>query len=209
MALETMIAAGFAPALVLTLPLSRRARHSDFVDLRPVAAAAGIDVVETSDVNSPETIAALGRIGPTHILVVGWSQLCREGFRRSASVGCLGYHPSALPAMRGRGVIPWTILSGVSKSAGSLFWLDEGMDSGDLAAQFSFDLPSRPTARSLYDAHLAALRSMLTDLLPRLAGGEVPRTVQDAAAASYCAKRVREDGWIEWLRSASEIDRLI
>lgn len=208
-ALRTLIEHEAAPRLVVSLPRGRSGRHSDHADLRPTAAAAGIPVHETVDVNDPSTLDALAAEEPDVIFVVGWSQICRSEFLGLPAQGVIGYHPSALPENRGRAVIPWTIIQGAEHTGSTLFWLDDGVDTGDVLTQDTFPVDPRETARTLYDKHLASLRQMLRRTLPALRAGRPERTPQDHAEATYCARRRPEDGVIDWSAPAHEVDRLV
>lgn len=55
--------------------------------------------------------------------------------RAKARLGALGYHPSLLPRHRGRDAVHWTIHMGDRIAGGTVYWLDEGADTGDIAAQ--------------------------------------------------------------------------
>lgn len=208
-ALDTLIAEGSPPELVVTLPPDRAGRHSDYVDVRPLCAPARIPVVEAADVNAPQVLDALAEARPDYIFVIGWSQICRRPFLQLPRHGAIGFHPSRLPQNRGRAVIPWTILQGVTQTGSSLFWLDEGVDTGDLLAQTTFTVGPRETATSLYATHLHALQALLREALPRLRRFEAPRVPQDHGAASFCAKRTDADGLIDWTTPAREVDRLV
>jgi len=208
-ALEALIGAGFAPALVVTLPPAAAARHSDFSDLTAIAASAGIALHHTQDINDAATIAALRRLRPELTMVIGWSQICKQEFRDVARLGSIGFHPAPLPRLRGRAVIPWTILLGEGESASTLFWLDEGTDSGPILLQRHFALSPEESARSLYDKHTANLAAMLPDAVALAASGNAPRLAQDHTKATYCAKRTPEDGLIDWREPATTILRFI
>lgn len=209
-ALAEICAAGQVPELIVTLPPELAARHSDYADLAPLAAQYGIPVHCTARSGSAETLAALSAIEPDLVMVIGWSQLCGEDFRAIPRLGCLGFHPSALPRLRGRGVIPWTILLGEREAGATLFWLASGTDDGPVAAQALYALdPETVTARELYDRAITALAEMLPLLLARIAAGDVPAAPQPAGGASLCARRRPEDGRIAWTRPAAEIHRLI
>src|SRR4051794_69742 len=80
-----------------------------------IAAELGARLVETADVNSRETIAALREVEPDMIFIVGWSQLVLDEFIRLPKQGVFGMHPTLLPKHRGRAAIPWAILSGLAK----------------------------------------------------------------------------------------------
>jgi methionyl-tRNA formyltransferase len=209
-ALDAICRAGHRPSLIVTLPLDLATRHSDFADLRAVARAYSIPVHETARSDSADTLARIAAVVPDVILVIGWSQICGPAFRALPRLGCIGFHPSALPKLRGRGVIPWTILQSEKTSGASLFWLADGADTGDIAAQRTFDIdPEKETARSLYDKQIVALSEMLPSLLENLKQGQIPRRPQDASLASLCAQRLPEDGRIDWREPAAVIHRLI
>ncbi|HEX8391000.1 MAG TPA: methionyl-tRNA formyltransferase [Longimicrobium sp.] len=208
-ALEAMAAAGHAPEALLTLPPERSRRHSDYVDLVPTAERLGVRVIHAPDVNHPDAVAELRRMVPDHVLVIGWSQICRDDFLSVPRRGALGYHPSLLPRNRGRAVISWTVLQGVRETGSTLFWLDQGMDSGDIAAQVRLAVAEDETASSLYALHMDALARMLAELMPRLADGTAPRVAQDHSQATYCARRTPADGLIDWTRDADRVWALI
>lgn len=209
-ALSAICATGHVPELVVTLPPELAYRHSDFSDLAPVAARHGIPIHYTAKSDSEETLAAIAAVEPDLVLVIGWSQLCGARFRAIPRLGCIGFHPSALPRLRGRGVIPWTILLGETDVGASLFWLGEGADDGPIAAQSRYAIdPETVTARELYDRALRALTGLLPPLLHQIAAGDIPAEPQITNGVSICARRRPEDGLIDWTRPASEIHRLI
>ncbi|SDA92728.1 methionyl-tRNA formyltransferase [Sinorhizobium sp. NFACC03] len=206
-ALEALVSANRPPGLVVTLPRDKASRHSDHADLSLVACRSGIDIIETADINDAATLRSLRHVDPDVILVVGWSQICGQAFRKVPRWGCLGFHPAALPRLRGRAVIPWTILVGEKTTGSTLFWLDEGTDSGPIVLQRLFDVAADETARSLYDKHTRNLAEMIVETVEALENGPVPGIPQDATQASYCAKRTPEDGLIDWSRCASDVER--
>ncbi|WP_026622534.1 methionyl-tRNA formyltransferase (plasmid) [Ensifer sp. WSM1721] len=208
-ALEALIKVGRAPALVITLPPELAGRHSDFVELGTVARAAGSAVCHTTDVNGPAVLEAMASVEPDVTLVVGWSQVCRQPFRDVARRGAIGFHPAALPRLRGRAVIPWTILRGEEVTGSTLFWLDEGIDSGPILLQRLFAVATDETARSLYGKHTANLAEMVVEAVALVEAGNAPRMEQDHEKASYCARRTAEDGLIDWNASAASVLRLV
>ncbi len=209
-ALERIAAASdWDCSLVVTLPPEKSSRHSDFVDLGQPAAAAEAELLHVRNINDPDAIQAIGRAGADAVFVVGWSQICGEGFREAAGGRVVGYHPAPLPRLRGRGVIPWTILNQEAISGGTLFWIDEGVDSGPILAQRFFHVAADETAASLYAKHMDALASMMDDALAAIASGNPPRNVQDERYATWAARRTPADGLIDWARPASEIERLV
>jgi methionyl-tRNA formyltransferase len=111
--------------------------------------------------------------------------------------------------LRGRGVIPWTILLDEPITAGTLFLIDEGTDSGAILAQHFFHVARDETAATLYAKHMAALTEMLPGLLSGLVAGTVAPRVQDERYATWAARRRPEDGAIDWHEDAASIWRTV
>lgn len=208
-AFHALLSAGVLPVALVTLPREALDRHSDAVDLADLADRAGVPLVFSTDVNTPQTLARLRALKPDLIFVVGWSQICRAEFRSMARHGCIGFHPSALPRLRGRAVIPWTILTRQDTTGSTFFFLDEGVDSGDIIAQSLFPLDEQETARTLYDKHLASIAALLPEIVSQFEQQNPRRIPQDESRASYCARRGPEDGLIDWRAGADDILRLV
>lgn len=196
-------------SLVGTLPPELHGRHSDLVDMAPLAEKAGAALFPITRTNDAEVLDRVRAERPDYVFVVGWSQIVGPEFLSIATKGAIGYHPAPLPRLRGRAAIPWTILLDEPISASSLFWIAEGTDDGDILAQRYFHLAPDETAQGLYDKHMDALRLMLREVLPRLAAGEQPRQVQDERYATWATKRTPADGLIDWRDPAAAIDRLV
>ncbi|RPF71174.1 methionyl-tRNA formyltransferase [Aurantiacibacter spongiae] len=202
-------AADWTVAGVVSLRDALSGRHSDFVDMAAAAKARGARPIQVANVNDPEALSAIRDCRPDYLFVIGWSQICGPDFRAIAPGRTIGYHPAALPRMRGRAAIPWTILADEKITAGSLFWIDGGTDTGALLDQAYFHVAPGETAATLYAKHMRALREMLARTLPVLARGEEPRREQDEDCATWCARRTAADGRIDWTRPASQIARLV
>ncbi|MEL7211924.1 MAG: formyltransferase family protein [Pseudomonadota bacterium] len=209
-ALEALCSSGRAPELVVTLPLDLSHRHSDFADLGPICSKFDVPLHRTPKSEAPETLQRIAEVKPDLVLVIGWSQLCGPALRDIPKIGNIGFHPSALPRLRGRGVIPWTILLGLKETGATLFWLGDGADTGPIASQRLIAIdPASETAASLYEKQITALSQMLPPLVERITAGDIPADPQDDSLASVCARRRPSDGHIDWSRPASEVERLI
>jgi methionyl-tRNA formyltransferase len=159
----------------------------------------GAPVVETTDVNAPETIAAVRALRPDAIFVVGWSQLVRGELIDAAPGGVFGMHPTVLPRHRGRAPIPWTILCGLAKTGVTLFEIvDPTADSGPIVGQVEVAVDRDETATTLFDKLARAHVDLIREYVPQLAAGSAPRVPQDPARASAWPKRTPADGIIDW-----------
>lgn len=196
-------------AAIVTLPPEAAHRHSDFVDLAPEARVAQCSLIHALNGNAEDILAAIAALKPDYLFVIGWSQLCGEKMMALTPGRVVGYHPAPLPRLRGRGVIPWTILLDEPITASTLFLIDAGTDSGPILNQRFFHVAPDETAATLYAKHMDTLASMMPDLLARLAAGAAVPTVQDDRYATWAARRRPEDGEIDWSRPATEVWRLV
>lgn len=194
---------------VVTLPPKLSQRHSDFVDISEAARAKDCRVIHVDNINKDDALDALGKVAADYVFVMGWSQICGPRFMTLFEDRIIGYHPAALPRLRGRAAIPWTIIQQEPITAGSLFWIDAGTDTGAILDQQFFHVAPLETASSLYAKHMAALTAMLDRSLTLLAQDQPVRAVQDEALATWAARRVPMDGLIDWTRPAPEIARLV
>ena len=106
--------------------------------------------------------------------------------RNRARLGALGYHPSLLPRHRGRDAVVWTIKMGDPIAGGSIYWLDDGADTGPIAAQAHCFVYPGETAEELWRRALGPLGLTLFErVLGDLERGVVVRQEQDERAATW------------------------
>src|SRR3954466_8365282 len=158
--------AGAEVVAVVTLPGPIEPDRSGQCSFDEIAAELGARLIETADVNSPETIAALRAVEPEMIFIVGWSQLVMDEFIGLAKHGVFGMHPTLLPKHRGRAGIPWAILSGLANTGVTLVEIFDGTaGSGSIVDQIEVPLARDETATTLYaritEAHVDLVREVV------------------------------------------------
>jgi len=194
---------------LVTLPPRSAHGVSDYRDLHPLCREFKVPVVDTEDINNEATLDAIAGLDPEYIFVLGWSQIFKEDLLSLPSGFVVGSHPTGLPERRGRAPIPWTILEGHRKSAVSLFRMASGADNGPLLLQRWFDIPERAYAMEVYQQVSEKLAQAFIALYQGIQEGTLTEREQDESAASYRAKRVPADGFIDFLQPAEYVDRLI
>jgi methionyl-tRNA formyltransferase len=191
--------AGAEVAAVVTLPGPIDPDRSGQCSFDEIAADLGARLIETVDVNSPDTIAAVREADPDLIFVVGWSQLVMDEFINLPRDGVFGMHPTLLPRHRGRAAIPWAILSGLARTGVTLFQIADGTaDSGPTVGQVEVPLAPDETATTLYEKVTEAHLELVRRFVPKLVDGTAERTPQDTRRASSWPKRTPADGIIDW-----------
>jgi len=183
-----------------------RAAVSGFVDLGPLAYAHGIPFFTFRRIN--DCAAQIASFSPDALFIVGLSQLIDGALLNLPTRGSIGFHPTRLPAGRGRAPLAWMIESR-QDGAATFFKLTEGIDDGDILVQVPFRLDEHDDAARLADKVLSALDEALDNWLPRLLAGDVDGHPQDSRRATYFGRRTPEDGLIDWHESAASIARLV
>lgn len=106
--------------------------------------------------------------------------------RGKARLGALGYHPSLLPRHRGRDAIRWALHMGDVVTGGTVYWLDDGADTGPIAAQDWCWVEPCDTPESLWRRVLGPMGLRLFDqVLAALDTGAVPSASQDTRMATW------------------------
>jgi methionyl-tRNA formyltransferase len=125
------------------------------------------------------------------LLLANYTKLLKAKDRAIPRVGALCFHPSPLPKHRGRDAVYWTVKMNDPTCGVSWFWIDEGIDTGDVAGTVEVGRPYvRP--RDLYEQTLVPLGTMLLEaLLAEFQRGHFPRFAQDEHFASYEPPRPR------------------
>jgi methionyl-tRNA formyltransferase len=189
--------------------LAESAFNTDHVNLTPLAEQAGVPVRTTPDINGAETLDWIRGCAPDVIFCFGWSRLIRASLLKLPRLGVVGFHPTALPANRGRHPLIWALVLGLPVTASTFFFMDEGADSGDILSQVTVPIEPTDDARSLYARVAGVAIEQLRDFLPSLADGSFHRQPQDHRMANVWRKRSIADGRIDWRMAAETIHNLV
>jgi methionyl-tRNA formyltransferase len=159
-------------------------------------------------INAPEIVEQVRAWAPDLMFVVGLSQLVHDDIMSIPPMGSIGFHPTRLPEGRGRAPVAWLTWD-AKPGAATFFVLEKEADAGAIFVQEPYDVPHAAYSDEVIAAVRAAIDRALDRWLPRLLAGEWNPVPQDEAMASFWGKRAAEDGWIDWMRPAEEIARLV
>lgn len=183
--------------------------NSDYRDLTPISDQFNIPIHYCADVNAVETIEWIRAKKPDIIFCWGWSSIIKSELLSLASMGVVGAHPALLPKNRGRHPIIWALVLGLKKSGLTFFFMDEGIDSGPILSQKTFEITSIDTASMLYEKVKKLASLQIAEFMPKLVARNYKTTVQNVAEANYLRKRSVADGMIDWRMSCEAILNLI
>ncbi|XP_078003092.1 mitochondrial 10-formyltetrahydrofolate dehydrogenase isoform X2 [Phascolarctos cinereus] len=124
--------------------------------------------------------------------------------------GSIIYHPSILPRHRGASAINWTLIQGDKKAGFSIFWADNGLDTGPLLLQRECDVEPNDTVDALYNRFLfpEGIKAM-AEAVQLIADGKAPRIPQSKEGATYEGIQKKENAKISWDQPAEALHNWI
>ena len=174
------------------------------------AEAAGIPAFDTASLKDPEVVEALRKTNPELGLMAFVQEFISMEVLNLPAHGTVQYHPSLLPKHRGRSSISWAIIQGEPKTGISIFWPDEGMDTGPILMQREVEIGPDATAGSLYyDALYPLGIEMLVESANLVASGNAPKIVQDESEATYEKPAEGRLARIDWRKPTAEVYNLV
>jgi len=196
---------------VITQPDKKKGRglRISATPVKTQAEELGFPLFQPESLKDASALKHLQSLSPEVIVVVAYGNLLPGEVLKIPPRGCINLHPSPLPELRGAGAIPWTIIRGYSETAVTTMYLDEGMDSGDIILQKKVKIKEEDTAGTLAQRLAQEGAELLQHTLKQIREGKVPRIKQDKNKATYAPLLKKEDGLIDWSKSAQEINNLI
>ena len=205
--LEKLIGAGFSTQLVVTNPdePAGRGYQTKSPPVKQAAERAGLAIFQPRKLKDPETQDYLSSFRPEAIVVVAYGHLIPPWMIELPAFGCVNLHPSLLPKYRGAAPIPWAIIRGERVTGVTTMQIDEGLDSGPILLQRETEIRHDDTTEALSDRLSAMGADLMVETLRGLENGTVEPQPQDAKAATLAPMLSKEDGRIDWSKTAEEV----
>jgi methionyl-tRNA formyltransferase len=198
-----------SPALVMTPPDSRRGRGRKLAP-PPAAEAArelGLEVHQTPDVNSEESLAAIRAAKPAAIVVCAFGQLIKEPLLSEFLM--LNVHPSLIPRWRGAAPIERALMAGDETTGVTIMRVTEGLDSGPVALAEEVGVSERDDYASLSARLADAAGDLVVRALDALSADELEFTDQDDSEATYAEKIASGERHRDPSLGALELERIV
>jgi len=205
--LEKLVEAGFAVRLALTQPDRPKGRGLELVasPVKQAAVRLGVSLYQLEKIkNNEELRARLREINPDAIIVVGYGRIIPKWMLDLPRFGNINLHASLLPRYRGAAPIQWAIANGESVTGVTTMRIDEGLDTGDILLQQELGIADDDTAETLSPKLAEIGAELMIGTLRGIAAGTIKSRSQDNAAATLAPILTKEEGRLDFSRSAQE-----
>ena len=206
--LERLVDAGHSVPLVVTQPDRPRGRGMELA-ISPVKECAlrlGLPVVQPDKIKNNEDFRyQLSTLRPDAIIVVGYGRIIPQWMIDLPRFGNLNLHASLLPKYRGAAPIQWAIAQGESVTGVTTMRIDAGLDTGDILMQQELPITPEDDAETLGPKLASIGADLMLETLRGLENGTIRATPQDHSKATLAPILTKEDGRIDFHRTATEI----
>jgi methionyl-tRNA formyltransferase len=207
--MEAIYKSGARLDFAMTLPDDKALTKSGRVFIDDFCCIHGIKLFKSEHVNNSDVIDEIKRADLDWLFIIGWSQIASQHVLNAPHKGVLGMHPSLLPEGRGRAAIPWAILKNLDKTGVTLFKMDIGVDTGQIAAQIEIPLSFTTTATQLYEQVDSAHVQLINMVVPLILEDRLELRPQNNSLATVWPGRKPEDGQINREGSVHAAEKLV
>ena len=207
--LRQCVADGHEVVAVWTQP-DRPAGRGNKVSFSPVkefALSHGLQVFQPARIKNEESKQLFASHDADVGIVVAYGRILPDEFLKAPRRGCINVHFSLLPLYRGAAPANWAIVNGERETGVTTMFIEPTLDTGPILLQSKTEIGETETAPELMERLAEIGAGLLGETLARL--DELtprPQSDQDATFAPVLRK---EDGLIDWSRSAIEIERRV
>ena len=180
--------------------------NARYVEMEKFAKQIGVSHHNYSDIDSLYKFTEL--VNPDILIAAGWHHYLNQAFLNKIKIPSLGIHASLLPKFRGAAPLNWAILSNEKKTGVSMFFLDKGIDSGEIVDQKEFEILETDYIEDLVIKTEIASIEMLISFFQKQKISNI-KTVKQKGKPTYSLARFPENGLINWENTNSFILRLI
>ena len=206
--LEAVIAAGHEVALAVTQPdrAAGRGMETQTPPVKREAVAHGIAVAQPEKIReNAEFRTRLELARPDAIVVVAYGRIIPPWMLELPRLGCINLHGSLLPKYRGAAPVQWAVANGDAVTGVTTMRLDEGLDTGEILLAREVGIGAEETAVDVFRSLAAVGAELMVETLAGLEAGTLVGRKQDEAQATLAPVLTREDGAIDFSRTARQI----
>jgi methionyl-tRNA formyltransferase len=178
--------------------------------MRELAERSGIPIFRPNQMRDPQVDDVYEGLRPDLSMLAFVTDIIPERLLRTPSLGTICYHPSLLPRHRGASAINWAIIQGDTRTGLTIFWADEGIDTGPILLQKEAEIAPDDTTGSLYFNTLFPMGvEAMVEAVELIKKGEAPRIPQNESDATYEPPCDDTVAVVDWKKSSKDLYNLM
>ena len=178
--------------------------------IKTLAIEHDLPVYQPKSFKDPELWEECRALNPDLGVMAYVTKFVPEDFLYIPTKGTIQYHPSLLPLHRGPSSINWPIIMGSKKTGLSIFWPDNGLDTGPILLQKETEISDEDTLGSVYFDRLFPMGvEAMVESVDLVRDGKAPKIAQDESRAPYESWCRAGDVEIDWSKPVDEVYALI
>lgn len=168
-----------------------------------------IPVLQPEKLKDPVVLEELEKFNADVFVIVAYGKIIPQNILDIPKLGNVNVHPSKLPKYRGPSPLQAVIEAGDKETAISIMLIDDKMDHGPLLAQKTLLLDEQETPETLRTKVVKIGAPLLVSTLKDFIAGKIIAQDQDHEKATFCKLLEKENGQIDWQKTAEQIERQV
>jgi len=195
---------------VVTQPDREKGRHlkKSPTPVKNAAMYRGIEVFQPDDISDTSFKNSLKALNPDLFVVVSFGEIIPKNILGIPKFYSVNLHASYLPHYRGAAPINWAIINGEEKTGLTIIKMNEKMDAGDIVLQKKIKIEKEDTSETLTRRASELGAVLLLDAIRLIEEDRVKFKSQAKKKPTFAPKLKKEDGLIDWKKTAEDIHNL-
>ena len=198
-------------ALVVT-PMDRprgRGRKLTPSAVKRTALDLGYQVIQPASIKTQKFADMIKEVNPHLLVVIAFGHLLSDNLLALPRIGTINIHASLLPKYRGPAPIQWAIINGEKETGVCTMFMEKELDTGNILLCAREPIHRDDTAGTLHDRLAVKGAEVLMDTLKAMADDQIHPIPQDHSLATYAPMLSKDDGLINWNKSADALEHFI
>src|SRR5262245_42530709 len=209
--LDRLLASSHHVVGVVTQPDRPRGRGQKTSDgpVKMRALEAGIPVLQPGTLKDQQAVSDIAALGADIGVVAAYGKILTESILQTPPLGMVNVHASLLPRHRGAAPVHRAVIAGDSQTGVTIMRVVKALDAGPMLATVHRSIDPDETSEDVERDLARRGADLLVTTLDRLAHGPIHEEAQDDSHATHASRLTKEDGLVDWTRSAVHVHNLI
>lgn len=191
--------------LVVTQPDRPQGRNKNVIPapVKIIAKEHNIPLIQ------PESFKEVVELPPVDLFIVcQYGLIIPQAILNIPKKGTLNVHGSLLPHLRGASPIQTALIEGYKETGITIMLMDEKMDHGPILTQKKLPITDQDTSTTLSEKLMPLAAELLFTTIPSWMNNEITPIPQKDAEATFCKLLTRDDGHLDFNKSATQLYNL-